>query len=100
MVLHPKKDAPWRRVTQTVDRGGGNFYDVLECGHRETHDYMSRKRRCRTCADPTFPGIDTTPVSFRPPVVQADAPPAPTSSSERPRDPSSSIPLVLTVEEV
>lgn len=70
------------------------MYDVLDCGHRETHDVMSKKRRCRTCADPTFPGIDTTPVEVARPEVPMEALPLP------PTEQPSSIPLVLTVDEV
>jgi excisionase family DNA binding protein len=100
MVFHPKKDAPWRRVEQTVSRGGGKFYDVLECGHAETHDVLSKKRRCRTCADPTFLGIDTSlvaplpPTASQPPAARSEPPPE--SLATRPPG----IPLVLTVEEV
>jgi excisionase family DNA binding protein len=99
MALFPKTGAPWRRVTQTIGLGGGKFYDMLECGHREAHDVLSKKRRCRTCADPTFPGIDLGPANEVPVVGASPAAPAsksPQASQER----SSPLPLVLTVEEV
>jgi hypothetical protein len=70
--LYPKKGAPWRRVVRTVRIADREFYDELECGHREAHDVLSKKRRCRTCADPTFPGISIEPRKPQPPVVPAD----------------------------
>jgi excisionase family DNA binding protein len=101
VTLYPKKGAPWRRVVRTVRIADREFYDELECGHRETHDVLSKKRRCRTCADPTFPGISIEPRRPYPPVVSdevvEDADVAPSMTTP----PSSSpIPLVLTVEEV
>jgi hypothetical protein len=99
MVLYPKKDAPWRRVERTVSRGGGQFYDLLECGHAETYDASSKKRRCRTCADATFPGIDTSPVELAiPRVFQSEPSPAESPPQSVRNQPP--IPLVLTVEEV
>jgi excisionase family DNA binding protein len=100
MVLFPKTGAPWRRVTQTVRLGAGRVFDLLECGHRETHDVLSKKRRCRTCADPTFPGIDLGPPKEMPPVVAANSPEPVSLSPERVLERSSPFPLVLTVEEV
>lgn len=100
MSLYPKKGAPWRRVVRTVRIADREFYDELECGHREAHDVLSKKRRCRTCADPTFPGISIEPRKPQPPVVPADTvgeggvPNTTTISNPSP------IPLVLTVEEV
>ena len=99
MVLFPKTGAPWRRVTQTIGLGGGKFYDMLECGHREAHDVLSKKRRCRTCADPTFPGIDLGSASEIP--GAAASPTASASpSSQASQEQRSPLPLVLTVEEV
>lgn len=55
VALYTKKNSPWRRVVRTVRVAEGSFYDELECGHRESHDCQAKKRRCRTCADLTFP---------------------------------------------
>lgn len=100
MRLYPKKGAPWRRVIETVRIAEREFYDVLECGHRETHDVVSKKRKCRTCADPTFPGISIEPRNPDSPVVSAEAVPVHLPLESAPAVTSSSIPLVLTVEEV
>jgi excisionase family DNA binding protein len=101
MQLFSKKGAPWRRVIQTIRVAEGQFYDQLECGHRESHDVLSKKRRCRTCAHPAFPGISIAPQSVQPGIVAAKdgsetaASPSPASATA-----SVPIPLVLTVEEV
>lgn len=100
MRLYPKKGALWRRIVQTVQIAAREFYDVLECGHRETHNVVSKKRRCRTCADPTFPGISIEPRNPEPPVVWAEAVPVSAAPNMAPAVTSPSIPLVLTVEEV
>lgn len=100
MRLYSKKGAPWRRVVQTVRIAEREFYDMLECGHRESYDVVSKKRRCRTCADPTFPGISIEPRNPEPPVVSAEAVPASVAPGTAPAVTSPSIPLVMTVEEV
>jgi len=38
VTLYPKKSAPWRRVVRTVRIAERQFYDELECGHRESYD--------------------------------------------------------------
>lgn len=98
--LYPKKSAPWKRVVRTVRIAEGQFYDELECGHRETHDVLSKKRRCRTCADSTFPGISIAPRNPEPPVIAAETSSKTSAPTTSPVDTSRSIPLVLTVEEV
>jgi excisionase family DNA binding protein len=101
VILFPKKNAPWRRVVRTVRIAERQLYDELECGHRESHDYTAKKRRCRTCAHPTFPGILTAPRNPTAPKTSAagDAAviataPAPATTRSRP------VSEVLTVEEV
>ena len=103
MALYPKKNAPWRRVTRTVRIAEGQFYDELECGHREAHDCEAKKRRCRTCADPTFPGISIEPRSPSPstvekPVLEAPSSGDPLGIASEGSPPA--IPLVMTVAEV
>jgi excisionase family DNA binding protein len=98
--LYPKKGAPWRRVVRTVQIAHREFYDELECGHKETHDVLSKKRRCRTCADPSFPGISLEPRTPEPPVVSAEVASEGVPAPMPPPATSPSIPLVLTVEEV
>ena len=98
MPLFPKKNAPWRRVVRAVRIAEGKFYDELECGHRESHDYTAKKRRCRTCADPTFPGI--TIGNPEPAVVVVEEKVPNSTPSTAPAASSPPIPLVLTVEEV
>jgi hypothetical protein len=44
VTLYLKKNAPWRRVVRTVRIAEGQFYDELECGHRESHDCTAKKR--------------------------------------------------------
>jgi len=98
MTLFPKKNAPWRRVVRAVRVAEGKFYDELECGHRESHDHQAKKRRCRTCADPTFPGI--TFGNPEPPVVVVEEKVPNSTPSTAPAASSPPIPLVLTVAEV
>jgi excisionase family DNA binding protein len=98
MTLFPKKNEPWRRVVRTVRVAEGQFYDELECGHRETYDCMANKRRCRTCTDPAFPGITVEPQNPQPSVV--DQPTVGSPPSLAPSPGSNPIPLVLTAEEV
>lgn len=86
-------------MVRTVRIAEGQFYDELECGHRESHDCTAKKRRCRTCADPTFPGISVAPRSPTPPVVPAEDA-AGGAPDAMPVAASRSIPEVLTVEEV
>jgi excisionase family DNA binding protein len=96
-------NAPWRRVVRTVRIAEGQFYDELECGHRESYDCTAKKRRCRTCADPTFPGISIAPRNPLPPIVDRPVVDGPTSGEQpgmAPDASSPSIPLVLTVAEV
>jgi excisionase family DNA binding protein len=99
VAMFPKAGAPWRRIVRTINLGGRRFYDELECGHRETGQSLGKKRRCRTCADPTFPGIDTEPTP-KIPVVDATPSPLPSPAEVSPPSPASAIPLILTVDEV
>jgi excisionase family DNA binding protein len=61
MSIVNKTGAPWRAVVRTEQLEDGRRYDVLECKHREAHDYIAKKRRCRTCKDPSFSGINMEP---------------------------------------
>ena len=99
MALFPKAGAPWRRIVRTVSLGGRRFYDELECGHRETGQVTGKKRRCRTCADPTFPGVEAEPAPSIP-VVEATPSPLPSPAGASLPNPASAIPLILTVDEV
>ena len=99
-TVDPKRGAPWRRVVRTVRVAEKQFYDELDCGHRETHDVLSKKRRCRTCADPTFPGIAIEPRNPLPPVVPVEESAVGAAPTSVPSGSSDPIPLVLTVEAV
>lgn len=98
MPIFPKKNSPWRRVVRTVRVAACKFYDELECGHRESHDCQAKKRRCRTCADPRFPGITIgnpeQPIVVVEEKVQDSTPNTASAAGSPP------IPLVLTVAEV
>lgn len=98
VTIFPKKNAPWRRVVRTVRVSERQFYDELECGHRESHDHTAKKRRCRTCADPTFPGIAVGNADEPVVVVEETVPNS--TSNKVPAASSPPIPLVLTVAEV
>lgn len=54
MVPGEKDLAPLRRVLKTVARAGARQVDLLECGHHEAGQCMAKRRRCHSCADPTY----------------------------------------------
>jgi len=100
VTLYRKKNAPWRRVVRTIRIADRQFYHELECGHRESYDCDAKKRRCRTCADPTFPGISIAPRSPTPPVVLVENPTASVADTAPSAATPDPIPVVMTVGEV
>ncbi len=89
-----KSGAPLRRIVKTLRVGNRAFHDVLDCGHTELGQCSGKKRRCRTCVDPSF--------RLAAPVATIDArrlaqEPIPDTATAVPDRPDA--PHVLTVQE-